>query len=336
MSLVHPLLARLASAPTEIALPAPGVPWTIIGALVTVAALAAGAATLVAVQASRRRLLLARLADGQRGSRRSRLTATAEALFGAERAGARWTRVAAWVDEWLPERFTPPETAARLVQAGIHDPAFVVLHGALRLVAPVALPMLLLATLSAGAGGVDPLLCVLLGAGMGLVLPRALLDTLVSRRQTALRRALPDALDLLVVCLEAGVSVDAALLRVTRELQHTAPELAAEFSSVNRRVSAGIPREEALHGLHQRTGVDELRGLATAMIQGEKWGTSLSRILRIYSESIRTKRRQLAEARAARASVKMIFPLVVFLLPAFFTVVLGPAVLSLVQSLSAP
>jgi tight adherence protein C len=160
------------------------------------------------------------------------------------------------------------------------------------------------------------------------------LERLARVRQERIRHALPDALDLLVVCVEAGISLDAAILRVARELSLTYPDLASELLVVNRKTNAGVTREEAIRGLWSRTGVDDLRSLATSLIQTEKWGTSITKVLRVAAATLRRKRRQHAEKRVALAPVKMTFPLVALILPALFIIILGPAMLQVVSSLS--
>jgi tight adherence protein C len=165
---------------------------------------------------------------------------------------------------------------------------------------------------------------------VGFILPIAFVDRKARIRQERLRRAIPDSLDLLVVCVEAGVSLDAAIMRVAREMAILHTDLANELLIVHRRVNAGIPREQALRGLWERTGVEDLRGLAANMIQCEKWGTSIATVLRVYAESLRRKRKQLAEKRAATAPLKMMIPLALFIFPAIFVVLLGPAMMSIV------
>jgi tight adherence protein C len=135
--------------------------------------------------------------------------------------------------------------------------------------------------------------------------------------------------------VEAGVSLDAAILRVGREMLLLHPELSTEFLTMNRRMNAGMRREEALHGLYERTGVEELRALGSNMIQSERWGTSIAKVLRVYSEALRRKRRQAAEKKAAVAATKMIFPLALFILPALFAVIGGPAALAIGPVLDA-
>jgi len=148
-------------------------------------------------------------------------------------------------------------------------------------------------------------------------------------RQERIRRSLPDALDLLVVCIEAGISLDAAILRVARELWGVHPDLATELLIVNRKTNAGLAREEALRGLSTRTGVEEIRSLVAHIVQSEKWGTSSGKVLRVYSETLRKQRRQKAEKVAATLPVKMLLPLGLFIFPAIFLVILGPAAMSI-------
>jgi tight adherence protein C len=163
--------------------------------------------------------------------------------------------------------------------------------------------------------------------------PKAALDRMVGKRRDRIRKAIPDSLDLLVVCVEAGVGLDSAMLRVARDMAFLHPDLAAEFLVVNRTINAGISRDDAMHGLYQRTGLEDLRGLASSMVQSERLGTSIARILRVYSEALRRKRRQTAEKRAAEASIKMLIPLALFMLPALFALILGPAAMTLAETL---
>jgi tight adherence protein C len=174
-------------------------------------------------------------------------------------------------------------------------------------------------------------LSVAFAAFLGLILPHALLDRAVRLRQDRLRKAVPDALDLLVVCVEAGTSLDAAILRVAKEMRLAHPDLAHELAVVNRLTNAGVPREEALRGLWQRTGVIDIRSLVSSMIQSEKWGTSIATVLRVSAETLRRKRRQFAEKKAKMAPLKMTFPLLFFILPALFTVIMGPAVVQIIN-----
>ena len=171
-------------------------------------------------------------------------------------------------------------------------------------------------------------------AFIGLILPVGYLLRAVRLRREKIRRSLPDALDLLVVCVEAGISLDAALLRVAKDMVYVHPELAREMIIVNRKTNAGVTREVALRGLWDRTGVDEVRSLVSSLIQSEKWGTSSSRVLRVSAETLRRKRRFAAEKKAATAPIKMLIPMALLIFPALFVVIMGPAVMKIVQAFS--
>src|SRR4051794_4329651 len=171
-----------------------------------------------------------------------------------------------------------------------------------------------------------PNLTLALGAlGLGYILPGMGLARLAKRRSHRIRLSLADMLDLLVVSVEAGLGLDAALTRVGQELAFAYPELADELRLINLELRAGKPRAEALRNLADRTGVDDLSSLVTMLIQTDKFGTSVAQSLRVYSETLRTKRRQRAEEAAAKTGVKMVFPLVFCIFPAIWVVTIGPA-----------
>jgi tight adherence protein C len=171
----------------------------------------------------------------------------------------------------------------------------------------------------------------MLAAFLGLVLPNYVLDRMVERRQKRLRDAFPDALDLLVVCVEAGLGLTAAIQRVAEELKFSHPDLGAEFAQVTAEMRAGVEREAALKALSARTGLDDIRGLVSLLIQTLKFGTSIGETLRVYAEEFRDKRIQRAEELAAKISTKLVFPLVFCLFPSFFVVAIGPAVIRLMD-----
>ncbi|MEM0950949.1 MAG: type II secretion system F family protein [Cyanobacteria bacterium P01_H01_bin.74] len=172
------------------------------------------------------------------------------------------------------------------------------------------------------------ILCGLLGGFvMGSMLPQMMLKSTVSKRKKNLVQALPDTLDLMVVCVEAGLGVDAMFHRTSKELSKAAPEMALELNRLNSELNAGISRVEAFQNLGKRGDVPELRSLCAMIIQADKMGTSIADTLRIYASDLRIKRRQKAEEMASKASVKMIFPLVFFIFPPLFVVLLGPTVI---------
>jgi len=165
----------------------------------------------------------------------------------------------------------------------------------------------------------------LAGLGAGYVLPGMVLARLAKRRAHKIRLSLADALDLLVVSVEAGLGLDQAMSRVAAELNFAYPQLSEELKLINLELRAGKPRTEALRNLADRTGVDDLSSLVTMLIQTDKFGTSVAQSLRVYSETLRTKRRQRAEEAAAKTGVKMVFPLVFCIFPAIWVVTIGPA-----------
>jgi tight adherence protein C len=169
--------------------------------------------------------------------------------------------------------------------------------------------------------------------GLGFFLPRFILKRMIKDRQQRIRLALPDALDLTVICVEAGLALDQALMRVGQDLHHAHPDLSDEFHLVNLELRAGKPRADALRNLVDRTGVDDIRSLVGTLIQTDRFGTSVAQALRVHSDSLRTERRQRAEEQAAKTTIKMVPPLVIFVLPSIIFVTIGPAVISLIRQL---
>src|SRR5882672_2108492 len=201
-------------------------------------------------------------------------------------------------------------TRAWLIQAGYRDARHVRFYFASRLLLLVGVPAL------------------------GFFLPRFFLKRAMKERQRRIRLALPDALDLTVICVEAGLALDQAMMRVGEDLQHAHPELSGEFHLFNLETRAGKPRAEALRNLAARTGVDDVRGLVGTLIQTDRFGTSVAQALRVHPDSLRTERRQRAEEQAAKTTVKMIIPLVLFVLPSLIFVTVGPAVIQLMRLLA--
>ena len=170
------------------------------------------------------------------------------------------------------------------------------------------------------------------GIAVGVLGPNWWLATQVKRRQSKLRNGFPDALDLLVICVEAGLGLTAAIERVTAEVRILHPELAQEFASVNAEIRSGIDRATALQGLNRRTGLPEIRGLVTLLVQTMQLGTGVADSLRVYSSEFRDQRMRIAEERAAKTGTKMIFPLVLCEFPAFFLVAVGPAAIKIYEN----
>jgi len=177
------------------------------------------------------------------------------------------------------------------------------------------------------------LMLALAVCGVAYVLPSMALARMAKRRQHRIRLGLADALDLLVVSVEAGLGLDQALQRVSEELMFAHPDLCDELRLINLELRAGTGRAEALHNLARRTGLDDIASLVTMLVQTDKFGTSVAQSLRVHSETLRTKRRQRAEEAAAKTGAKMVFPLVICIFPAIWVVTLGPAVIKFVQIL---
>ena len=170
-------------------------------------------------------------------------------------------------------------------------------------------------------------------AGGLFYLPEIAVWMMGSRRREAIFLGLPDALDLMVVCVEAGLGLDQAMRKVADEMKKTYPVIAEEFSLANFQLQMGGHKAEVLHELGIRSGVEDLRSLAAILIQADKFGSSIAQALRVQSDSMRTRRRQLAEEKAAKTAVKLIFPLVLFIFPGIFVVLVGPAAITMVREM---
>lgn len=170
-------------------------------------------------------------------------------------------------------------------------------------------------------------------AGICFYLPDLILWFITKQRKDSIFLSLPDALDLLVVCVESGLGLDQAMRKVSEEMKSTARVICEEFALCNFQLQMGRSRAEALHELGVRTGVDDLRALAAILIQADKFGSSIAQALRVQSDSMRTRRRQLAEERAAKTAVKLIFPLVIFIFPGIFVVLVGPAAITMTREM---
>jgi tight adherence protein C len=221
------------------------------------------------------------------------------------------------------------KTRALLIQAGYREARAVSIYRSLRLL----FGALAFLSVFAISGFNSPFLL----AGMlafGFFLPRFLLKRKIEARHRDIRLALPDALDLTVICVEAGLPLDQAIQRVAEDLRYAHPELSTEFHLFNLETRAGKPRAEALRNLAARTGVEDVRSLVGTLVQTDRFGTSVAQALRVHSDSLRTERRQRAEEAAAKTTVKMIIPLVLFIMPSLIFVTVGPAVIQLVRLLT--
>ena len=175
-------------------------------------------------------------------------------------------------------------------------------------------------------------LVILVAAAVGFFAPGLWLERRLATRRRAIENGLPDALDLLVVCIEAGSGLDQAIVKTGDELSYTYPALGEELRMLNSEIRAGKPRIEAFKSFAQRTKVDDVRALVAMLVQTDRFGTSIGQALRSHADTSRTKRRQRAEEAAQKIGVKLVFPLVLFFFPAFYVVVLGPAIIQFVHS----
>jgi tight adherence protein C len=219
----------------------------------------------------------------------------------------------------------------RLTTAGFHRPSAVNYY----IAAQIVLAALLFGLPIYFIGQTRGLIMALMGAGIGYIAPGMLLDRRIGARKLKIENGLPDALDLLIVSLEAGLALDQAILKTGEELAIAHPELAEELRLVNIECRAGKPRLEAFKNFAARTKVDDVRALVAMLVQTDRFGTSVAQALRTHAEVSRTKRRQRAEEKAAKIGVKLVFPLVFCLFPAFYVVTLGPAIIKFIHAFGA-
>lgn len=225
-------------------------------------------------------------------------------------------------------------TRRYLIAAGFRsDVAPKIYYGLKVVLCAVALIVALLVRDSLTESPVLRVVLVVAAALAGFFAPNMVLDHLVARRQEKLRLSLPDALDLMIVCMEAGLGLDQAILSTSRELEYTHPEISQELKLVNLEMRAGKRRLEALKNLADRTGEPEIRKLVATLIQADRFGTSIADSLRTHSDYLRVRRRQQAEERAAKVGVKLVFPIFFFILPAMLVVAAGPGLLQLFKNL---
>ncbi|EFL50245.1 Type II secretion system F domain protein [Solidesulfovibrio fructosivorans JJ]] len=228
------------------------------------------------------------------------------------------------------------KTRTTLIHAGFRQPGAVEIYWGLKVGA--ALVGLLVGVFLAASGRIPAqykMFAALACVAGGFYLPGVVLDSRVKKRQKAILHGLPDALDLLVVCVEAGMGLDAAIYRVCLEMTHKEPILSSELRLLTLELRAGKSRREALKNLSNRVGLEDMGSLVAMLIQTDMFGTSIAQTLRVYADSMRTKRFQLAEELAAKLPVKLLFPLVLFIFPTLLIVILGPAGISLMRMFSS-
>lgn len=240
-------------------------------------------------------------------------------------------------------RFAESDTSAqtsalrrRLLHAGLRHPQAITAYFGTKTLLALLLPLLAFGLqwlLPQPLQGQALLLALLLAGALGYYLPNVVLARLVFLRQREVFESFPDALDLVTVCVEAGLGVEAALARVAEDMQHRSRVLSVELQLVGLELRAGAPREHALHNLALRTGVEEVDGFVSMVIQAERFGTSIAQALRVHADMLRTRRRQRAEEAAAKIALKLLVPLIFCIFPALVLVLLGPAAISLYRML---
>jgi tight adherence protein C len=250
----------------------------------------------------------------------------------ADRQKERMRDTLANVGKILPAPSTEKATRTQLlmIRAGYRSPQALLAMRGLRVITPIAA---LAFVYFSGLYRVNSFFIPVVAFALGYLIPDMWLTWRVNSRKSRLRRGLPDALDLLVICVEAGLGLDQALLKVSQDMKISHPELSEELQFVNLEMRIGKTRIEALRELARRTGLDDIKALTAMLIQTERFGTSISQSLRVYSDDMRIKRRQRAEEMSAKTSVKMVPALVFFIFPALMVIILGPAIITLVRQL---
>jgi len=233
-------------------------------------------------------------------------------------------------------RLVPPSAANAaklqkdLMQAGFRSPHATSVFRAAQLVSMLGLPLLLVLVYTFLVWPLsDALIPGLFAIGAGFILPRLVLNRLIASRKLRISWGLADALDLMVITMEAGLGLNAAMVKICEELKDVHPDISKEFEIANLEIRVGRERSEALRNLADRTGVEDLNSLVGMLIQADRFGTSIARAVRVYSDSLRTKRRQRAEQAAQKAAFKLLLPLGALLFPTMFIVILGPALLNI-------
>jgi tight adherence protein C len=247
------------------------------------------------------------------------------------RASASIKAVVQPFEKMLPK--SPKEVSVaeqRLIRAGLREESYIrILYGA-KVVVPILLSVLVLVT--GMTHYFSPFFAILMALGVGYLLPDFWLGRAIKKRQLNIRLGLPDFLDLMVVCIEAGLSLDYAVDRSVKELAVAQPEICDEFGLVLLEQRAGRPRADSWRNLADRVDIDVVRTLTSSVIQADQFGTSIAKTLRVYSETLRTQRRQRVEELAAKTAVKLVFPLVLFIFPPLFIIALGPAMLAMMDT----
>ena len=225
---------------------------------------------------------------------------------------------------------------AKLIMAGYNKPRALVIFYGLKIILAVLLPVLVYMgmILSKTLIGTSlPAILIVAAALLGFYAPELWVDMAISRRQQKIQDGFPDALDLMVVCVEAGMGLDQAMKRISEEMQTTHKTISDEFAQMSLEMRAGRSRSDAMRNLADRTGVEDVKTLVTLLIQTDKFGTSIAQALRTLSNSMRIKRRQRAEELAMKLPVKLLFPLILFIFPSLFVIIIGPGAIQIYRAL---
>jgi tight adherence protein C len=236
-------------------------------------------------------------------------------------------------DRMLRRSKKADKLAEMMMLGGLRAPGSTAIYQASRVLAAVLLAAISFIVISALAGPDFGVFGAIYFAVIGLFVPRFWLKRQISQRKQRIQRAIPDMLDLMVVCVEAGLGLNQAIVRVARELGPFSPDMAEELRILNLELKTGTSDEVAFRNLSARTGVADIRSLASMLIQARRFGTEVGVALRVQSDSLRTKRRQRAEEAAAKTTIKLVFPLVLFIFPALFIVILGPVGIRIIETM---
>jgi tight adherence protein C len=257
-------------------------------------------------------------------------TRRASLLSALQQTGASFGGMMGHLERLLPKSNAEVSvTQRRLIRAGYRSESAVKTLFGTKVLVPLVLCFL--ATVS-GVASHSPFIVYAIALGLGFLAPDFWLGRRITARQNAVRRGLPDVLDLLVICIEAGQSLDQATIRTAEELRAALPAITDELGVVVLEQRAGRARTDAWKHFAERTGVDSVRNMVSVLVQSEQFGTSASKALRIHSDTLRTQRRQKVEEQAAKTTIKLVFPLVFFIFPSLFLVTLGPAILIIMEN----
>ena len=273
---------------------------------------------------------------GEKGTTASAQAPSAISLEDNQHASELAERLASPLNRLLPPSAAEAQKLQKqLMQAGFRSPGAPIMYRSLQLFALAGFPAVVALACAVLARPLNSaVLFILFAFVIGFFFPRYVLNRMIRSRQQQVRWGLADALDLMVISIEAGLGLNAAMVKVSTELREVHPDICDEFEMANLEMRVGRDREEALRNLAERTGVDDLRSLVAMLIQTDKFGTSIAKAIRAFSDSLRTKRRQRAEQAAQKAAVKLLLPLACFLFPTLFIAILGPAALQLMDTFS--